>query len=149
MSRRQTTWFVKPVILLLLVGGACTDSATVEPPAEGVVLRIVANGDVAAEWTLTDLEEQVTFTDLTIDGDPQSGPLLLDVLNASGVEEWDSGEVIGMSEGRVFEVGLDISSSDVDEGWVLDVTKQGTLKLASAELPRDEWVRDVGEINIP
>jgi hypothetical protein len=138
-----------PVVLLLLVGGGCSDNSAAELPAEGVVLRIVASGDVVADWTLADLEEQVPFTDLTIDGDPQSGPLLLEVLNASGVDEWESGEVIGMGEGRVFEVGLDISSAEVDDGWILDVTKQGTLKLASVELPRDKWVRDVGEINIP
>ena len=146
---RQTTWLIWPVVLLVLVGGACSDNATALPPAEGVILRIVVDGDVVADWTLADLEEQVTFTDLAIDGDPQSGPLLLDVLEASGVGEWELGEVVGMGEGRVFEVGLDISSSDVDEGWVLDVTKQGTLKLASAGLPRDQWVRDVGEISIP
>lgn len=138
-----------PVILLVVVGGACSGRATAEPPAAGVVLRIVADGGVVADWTLADLEEQVPFVDVTIDGDTQSGPLLIDVLDASGVGEWESGEVVGMGEGRVFEVGLDISSADVDDGWILDVTKQGTLKLASAELARDQWVRDVGEINIP
>ena len=47
------------------------------------------------------------------------------------------------------EVGLDISSSSIDDGWILDVTNKGSLKLASVELPREQWVRDVGEINFP
>jgi len=63
--------------------------------------------------------------------------------------DWESGEVLGSGEGRVFEVKLDVSSSEVDDGWILDVTKQGTLKLASADLARQEWVRDVGEIRFP
>ena len=130
---------------------ACSDGATedTEPPVAGVVLRVVVNGEVSADWTLADLEDQIVFHDLVIEGDTQSGPLLVDVLEASGVVEWTSGEVLGMGEGRVFSVGLDISSSEVDDGWILDVTKQGTLKLAAEALSRDMWVRDVGEIHIP
>jgi hypothetical protein len=135
----------------VMMVAACSDGATeaTDPPAADVVLRVVADGEVAADWTLANLESAVEFTELNLDGDKQSGPLLLDVLNASGVREWDSAEVLGMGEGRVFEVALEINSADVDGGWILDVTKQGSLKLASADLPREQWVRDVGEIRIP
>ena len=88
----------------------------------------------------------MTSTEIMIDGDMQSGPLLIDVIAASGVENWQSGEVFGMGEGRTFEVKLDVSASEVDDGWILDVTNQGTLKLAAADLPREQWVRDVSEI---
>ena len=139
------------VTVVYIVMAACSGANTTgtEPPAEDVVLRVVLDGEVAVDWTLAGLEEQISFADLAIDGDTQSGPLLVDVLTASGVDEWTSGEVLGMGEGRVFEVSLPIASSEVDAGWVLDVTNQGTLKLASAELPREQWVRDVGEIRIP
>ena len=145
---RKTLWTVTVVAIVL---AACSggNTAVTEPPAEDVVLRIVLEGEVAVDWTLAALEEEIAFTELAIDGDTQSGPLLVDVLAASGVEEWTSGEVFGMGEGRVFEVSLPIASSEVDTGWVLDVTNQGTLKLAAAELPREQWVRDVGEIHIP
>jgi len=139
------------LLATLMLFGSCSAGITedTEPPAEGVVLRIVVDGEVTADWTLADLEDRVMFTELTIDGDTQSGPLLVDVLRASGVVDWESGEVLGSGEGRVFEVTLDVSSSEVDDGWILDVTKQGTLKLASADLARQEWVRDVGEIRFP
>ena len=145
---RKNLW---PVTVVAIVMAACSGGNTTvaEPPSEDVVLRIVLDGEVAVDWTLAALEEEIAFTDLAIDGDSQSGPLLVDVLAASGVEEWTSGEVFGMGEGRVFEVSLPIVSSEVDAGWVLDVTNQGTLKLAPAELPREQWVRDVGEIHIP
>jgi hypothetical protein len=136
--------------LLLIVAGCSDDAASAtEPPADDVVLRVVVGGDVAADWTLPDLEDAAPFTERTADGDVQSGPLLLDVLEASGLEDWTSGEVVGMGEGRVYEVGLDISSSEVDDGWILDVTNKGTLKLAAVDLPRQNWVRDVGEIRFP
>ena len=139
------------VMSAVIVTAACSDgdSATTDPPAADVVLRITTNGEVAADWTLAELEAAVEYTDLTIDGNDQSGPLLLDVLEASGIDQWQSAEILGMGEGRVFEVTLEVDSADVDGGWILDVTKQGTLKLASAELPREQWVRDVGEIRIP
>lgn len=139
------------VMSAVIVTAACSDgdSATTDPPAADVVLRITTNGEVAADWTLAELEAAVEYTDLTIDGNDQSGPLLLDVLEASGIDQWQSAEILGMGEGRVFEVTLEVNSADVDGGWILDVTKQGTLKLASAELPREQWVRDVGEIRIP
>ena len=145
---RRALWLATVLAMAVV---ACSDGATedTEPPVAGVVLRVVVNGEVSADWTLADLEDQVVFNDLVIEGDTQSGPLLVDVLEASGVVEWTSGEVLGMGEGRVFAVSLDISSPEVDDGWILDVTKQGTLKLAAEALSRDMWVRDVGEIHIP
>ena len=131
-------------------GGGSTDGApTLDPPAEGVVLRVIVGDALAADWTLAGLEESVSFAELDIDGDTQAGPRLLDVLAASGVENWQTAEVIGMGEGRTFEVGLDITAADADENWILDVTNRGTLKLAAETLDRELWVRDVGEIRIP
>lgn len=148
MRRMTLTLIVMGAVTMM---AACSDGATAatDPPAADVVLRVVANGEVAEDWTLADLEAAVEYAELTIDGNDQSGPLLLDVLEASGVDEWESAEILGMGEGRVFEVTLEVNSTDVDSGWILDVTKQGTLKLASAGLPREQWVRDVGEIRIP
>lgn len=136
---------------VLVLVSACSEggTATTQAPGADVVVRVVSGGEVLADWTLADLEASVGFTELTVDGDLQSGPLLLDVLEASGVGDWESGRVFGMGEGRVFEVALDIDSGEVDHGWILDVTNKGTLKLASANLPKDRWVRDVGEISCP
>lgn len=138
------------VVAMIVIAG-CADDQTdaTEPPADDVVLRVVLAGEVAADWTLADLESRVDSVSITIDGDDQTGPRLIDVLDASGVDGWETAEVFGMGEGRFVEVALDITSAQVNDGWILDVTKQGTLKLATADLPREQWVRDVGEINLP
>lgn len=137
------------VVLIGACGGAADDAPSLDPPADDVVLRVIADDAVAADWTLEALEESVSFVDVDIDGDTQSGPRLLDVLAASGVGDWQTAQVVGMGEGRTFEVGLDIGVADTDDSWVLDVTNRGTLKLAAEALPRQQWVRDVGEIRIP
>ena len=136
------------VVVAMVVMAGCAGDVT-QAPADDVVLRVVLGGEVVADWTLADLESGVDFVSMTIDGDDQSGPRLLDVLDASGVDLWETAEVFGMGEGRVVEVALDITYAQVNDGWIFDVTKQGTLKLATADLPREQWVRDVGEINIP
>jgi hypothetical protein len=114
-----------------------------------VVLRIVAGGEVARDWTLVELQAEVPFAEIEVEGDTQTGPTLLSAIAASGVGDWDSAEVLGMSEGRVLEVSLDIRAADVDDSWILDVSNRGTLKLAAAGLERQRWVRDVGEIRFP
>jgi hypothetical protein len=118
------------------------------PPADDVVLRVVVDGEVAADWTLDDLRSAVGFVEVKYGADVQSGPRFLDVLAASGVDVWETGEVFGMSEGRVIEASLAVSATEVTQDWVLDVTNRGTLKLMSSDLPRQQWVRDVREIRI-
>jgi hypothetical protein len=144
MSR---TWAL--LLVVLTMAGACAGDTAEDPPAADVVLRVISGDEVAADWTLADLEAAVPFVEVTIDGDAQNGPRLLDLLAASGVEDWQTAEVIGMGEGRTFAVGLDIAAADVDQSWVLDVTNRGSLKLAADGLARQQWVRDVGEIRIP
>jgi hypothetical protein len=137
------------IMALVVVGCSAGSSDSGEAPAKDVALRVVVGDEVVRDWTLDELEAETDFADVTIEGDTQSGPLLVDVLAASGVNDWETGEVLGMSEGRVVDVTLDVESTSVDETWVFDVTNRGTLKLAAVDLPRNRWVRDVGEIRFP
>ena len=139
------------VVVVIGVLGACSadGAGTDDAPADDVVLRVVDGSVVARDWTLDELQAELSFAEIVVDGDAQTGPLLVDLITASGIDGWETGQVLGMSEGRVVEVGLDIESSQVDETWIFDVTKRGTLKLASPDLPRQQWVRDVGEIRFP
>ena len=141
---------------LLVVGAAaamlfagCSDDGEVSSPGDDVVLRVVDGYAVARDWTLADLEAEIPFSEVVVDGDAQTGPRLVEIIAASGIDEWETGQVLGMGEGRVFEVGLDIYSSEVDDTWVFDVTNRGTLKLASPDLSREMWVRDVAELRFP
>lgn len=141
-------WFILVSAAALLFAG-CSDDGEAASPGDDVVLRVVDGFGVARDWTMADLEAEVPFAEIVVDGDAQTGPRLVEVIAASGIDDWETGQVLGMSEGRVIEVGLDIDSSQVDESWVFDVTNRGTLKLASPDLPRQLWVRDVGEIRFP
>ena len=146
--RRRTWWAL--LVMFALAAAACGDDTggDLPAPADDVVLRVIVGDEIGADWTLETLEGAVPFTSMTIDGDEQSGPLLLDVLAASDVGSWTSLEVLGMGEGRTFTVNLEVDRAEVDDGWILDVSKRGTLKLAAEDLAREQWVRDVAEIHV-
>ena len=141
---------VAGVVIGLLMAGLAgcgdDDPASTEPRADGVVLRVSQGGAVLVDWTLEELQAALPFTEMELEGSTQSGPLLLEVLTAAGVTSWERGEVIGWGEGRAFEVGLEIEAAEVDAGWIFDVTNRGTVKLASDDLPKQQWVRDVAEL---
>ena len=145
------------VVALLILGGCNGDSGgngggggTGDAiAAEGVILTVFVADQEVTSWTLARISDTLDFVTLTVDGDEQHGPLLTDLLSASGVTSWSTAEVLGKGESRSFDVGLDVSFGDVSDFWILDVTNRGTLKLVSSDLPRGQWVRDVGEIRIP
>lgn len=141
--------FIASVLVVLLVGCSDDASSTAQAPADDVLLRVLDGDAVARDWSLADLESELEFVEIVIEGDEQRGPRFLDVISASGVSDWESGEVLGMSEGRAIEVALEIDRATIDETWLFDVTNRGTLKLAAPDLPRQQWVRDVGEIRFP
>jgi hypothetical protein len=152
---KRWKWWVVVIGVVALLASACSgdndaESETVDlpPPAEDVVLRVIVGQEVANDWTLEELDYSLPFATLTLDGDEQEGPLLLKVLEASGVVDWESMEVLGLGEGRTSEVTLFVNAPEVNETWILDVSNHGTLKLAAENLPREKWVRDVAELRI-
>ena len=134
MMRRAVTLLTVGALLVAACGDG--DDAT-GSEASGVVLTVFVTDEVVAEWTLEELQAEVEFITLTIDGDEQSGPRVMDVLAASGVAQWETAEVLGKGESRSFDIGVEVRAADLDEGWVFDVTNRGTLKLAAADLPRE------------
>ena len=115
----------------------------------GVILTIYVADEPVAEWTLAELEEQLVFVTVELDGDEQHGPRVLDVIAASGVTDWRTAEILGKGEGRAFDIGIEATNVEIDDAWLFDITNRGTLKLAAPDLPREQWVRDAGEIRIP
>lgn len=144
----KPVWIVS-VVAMVFAGCSVASAQRGDGPEDDVVLRIVVGGEVARDWTLTEIEADVPFVEIVIEGDTQTDPTLLPTIAASGVRDWDMAEVLGMSEGRVVEVALDIRAADVDDSWILNVSNRGTLKLAAEGLERQRWVRDVGEIRFP
>ena len=148
---RRLTSLLAVMVVFVAGCGDGSDDGAVEGTggAEEAVLTVFVAGEAVAQWTLPEIESAFEQATIVGDGVEQTGPLLVDVLAASGIGEWSRAEVLGKGEGRSFDVAVEVSADEVDETWVLDITKRGTLKLASPELPKEQWVRDAGEIRIP
>ena len=62
-----------------LLFAGCSDDGEVSSPGADVVLRVIDGYTVARDWTLTDLEAEVPFTEVVVDGDAQTGdPIVLE-----------------------------------------------------------------------
>ncbi|GMU40788.1 MAG: hypothetical protein AMXMBFR23_16540 [Chloroflexota bacterium] len=126
--------------------GGGSGQAAATPEVGDVILTVRLADGSAVEWTLDRVRAELPEASMVLDGDAQTGVLLQDLLAASGVTDWTRIEVGGRSEGRAFEVGLTVTPGEIDEGWILDISNRGTLKLAADDLSRQKWVRDVNEI---
>ena len=129
--------------------GQASDSAMPLPTPNGeVILTITQGGKLLRQWSLADLKAAVPFVTVTVDGEDENGPLLTEVLRASGVTLWTRGVAVGKGPGLATSVEEKFEAGQVDKTWVLDVTNRNTLKLAAASLTRQHWVRDVTEIRL-
>ena len=143
----------RAIVVLLALGlgvAGCGDDG--DDGGDGgteVILTVYVADEPVAEWTLAELEEQLVFVSFELDGDEQHGPRVLDVIAASGVTDWRTAEILGKGEGRAFDIGIEATNVEIDDAWLFDITNRGTLKLAAPDLPRQQWVRDAGEIRIP
>jgi hypothetical protein len=143
---------IPAAVALLLLAAACSSEAvsnsgpaTTEAGA-AIVLSVTRGGDTIETWTLAALLA-LPQQEVEMDGDLQTGPWLRDVLQASSVGDRAHATVVGAGESRAFDVELAIESGPAD-GYILDITRRGTAKLAGPDLPRERWVRDVTEIRI-
>ncbi|MEZ4502521.1 MAG: hypothetical protein R3C39_07840 [Dehalococcoidia bacterium] len=128
---------------------SCTDdgdSSAAPTLGPGVVLNVTRGDELLKAWTLDEILA-LPQQEIEADGDTQTGPWLRDLLAASAVGTWQHATVHGSGEGRAFDIELEIESGPA-EGYVLDITRRGTAKLAGQDLPRERWVRDVTEIRI-
>ena len=87
--------------------------------------------------------ESIQQVSITADGKKQEGPRLLDVLKLAGIENFEAVTVIGKNQARDAAAELELSRDQVTDTVVLDITNQGTTKLAGTDIPSSSWVFDV------
>jgi hypothetical protein len=141
-------------LFLLPLAGCAQETASQETgdavKGEDVYsIQVYLNDTLKESLTLNDLLslEQVVLTTPEQDSD-QHGPTLPSVLKAAGIESFSELTVIGLSKGRVATAELTLSSNQVDETVVLDITNRGTTKLAGINIPSEDWIRDVSELRV-
>lgn len=123
------------VMFLTASLGACAPG-----PSTDSQLLVQESGRVLDHFTVARLEQlpQVRVaTPQSHGAQHQTGPSVRSVLDAAGAKDIVRVRVEGRDPAQV------ITSADLDDPVVLDITKRNTLKLTGAKLGTDRWVRDV------
>ncbi len=126
--------------LLLGAGGeACANSAR-NGGGSGATLVVQHNSAVLARLALPQLQSlpQVEITTPQSRGArTQRGPTVRSVLNAAGATAVESVRVEGRDPAQT------LTTTELTEPVILNITKRHTLKLAGTTLDTSRWVRDV------
>ncbi len=83
---------------------------------------------------------------VTADSKEETGPTLLAVLGLAGIQDFSSVTAYGYTKGRVATAELTLNRSQINDQVVLDISNQGTAKLAGPNIPGNSWIIDVNKL---
>lgn len=146
MTRRNTLLSLAAVgLVCLAVASAWVVERLVVSSSDTYRVEIVADGEVVAEF---DVDELVALGTKRVEmqGKYEEGPPLLVVLEAAGIDEFASVEVLGAGvrdSGR-----LTLQREQIDDDVLLDIANRGTAKIAGPEIAWEDRVRDITRIEV-
>ena len=148
----------KSFLILLIIGlvlsGAvgCSGESDEESPTETngeetYSIKIYVNDKLTGSVTLEEIDslDKVAFS--TEDKD-EEGPILTDVLEFAGIEDFNKVTAVGMTKGRIASAELTLERDQIDDTVILDITNRGTTKLAGKNISSNDWIIDVSELRI-
>ena len=142
MPLLRRLWFITVLIVLLVACNAPGAASTPQAPAAAGVdalLQVIAPAGTTG-FSLSDLQK-LPATTITVDGKPQDGPALLDVLQAAQVTDFK--EVTLSGSGSVT-----LARDQVTREVILDFTNRGTVKFAAMNVPKENWPKDITTIEV-
>jgi hypothetical protein len=135
---------VAGLILMAACGSAAAPASQpgapqVDAPAADALLQVIAPTGTQG-FSLSDLQK-LPATTIMVDGKPQDGPAVLDVLKAAGVADFKEITLSGAGT-------LTLSKDQVTAEVILDFTNRGTVKFAAASVPQANWPKDITRIEV-
>jgi hypothetical protein len=110
-------------------------------------VKIYLKGSFIKSITLDEIDalKKVTFS---AEGKDEDGPKLTDVLKLADIVDFNQVTVVGLVKGRVASAELVLTRDQINDMVILDITNNGTTKLAGADIPSDNWIIDVSELRV-
>ncbi len=113
-----------------------------QPPAvstsDALPQVIAPNG--THDFSLSVLQKLPAAT-ITVDGEPQDGPALIDGLKTAGVTDFKEVTVSGAGS-------ITLTKEQVTSEVILDFTNRGTVKFAATNVPQANWPKDITRIEV-
>ncbi len=138
------------ILILSILLTACavqsTPTATTVPlpeatPFSGPALFEVVRQDGTRVAFTQDMISAIPEASVTIEGSVQAGPKLVDVLAAAGIGDYTKLVFSGSSI-------LTVEAAQVTDQFILDLSNRGTYKMASPDIPKANWVKDIVSIEV-
>jgi len=117
--------------ILLVMMGSCQNTT------KSYNLVVVQNQQPIKAYTIKMIQKMPSKS-FILDGKVESGPTLAVLLEDAGIKEF-SEIFVKNDAGEYFQ-------TKNPEKYILDITNRGTVKLASEELSKDQWLKDITEI---
>jgi len=152
MSTTRLSWLtliiviflVAPAVMLasgcMTVSAANDQSESTGESAEAIFQVITSEGAVK-DYTTDDLKRLALVT-IMVEGKPEEGPALQEILAQAGVEEFQQLTLTGI-DGHII-----LTYEQVNPEVILDFTNRGTMKFASPDIPKEAWVKDIVRIEV-
>jgi hypothetical protein len=122
-----------------------TPTSTASNSGDKYFVAVFSGDSQVATLKLNDLTN-LPQVSVKADGKDQNGPTLLSVLGLAGIKDFSSVTAYGYSKGRVATAELTLSKAQINEQVVLDISNQGTAKLAGPDIPGNSWIIDVNKL---
>jgi hypothetical protein len=132
MSKKDFLTFTVGFMSLLVLASCQSAKTSYE-------VKITKNQQLIKSYTMQDIQKMPTKSFME-DGKIESGPTLSYLLIDAGITEY-SNITIKNEVGKKYK-------TKTPEGYILDITNRGSVKLASENLPKEQWLKDITEIAI-
>ena len=136
-------WLIIIGSVAALVACASPGATPAAQPASGsspdAILQVVGPNNTKG-FSLKDLQALPAAT-ITVDGKPQDGPAVLDVLKAAGITDFK--EVTFTGTGTIT-----LSREQVTAEVILDFNNRGLVKFAATSVPQANWPKDIAKIEV-
>lgn len=141
-------------IMVLLSLQACAKPDTNEKSAgsgagglktekvEDYKVKIIYAGTEVKSYSIEDIKKMNTVS-LEIDGIKEEGPSIADILKENNIKDYSKITFVGM-----WTDSLSMTKEQIEKGTLLDITNHGTVKLASAAINKNKWIKDIASIKI-
>lgn len=116
--------------------GSPTPSSTTSPALFEIILQDGTSFPVTAEVIAS-----LPAASEVIEGKSQDGPRVSDLLKAAGVDDY--AQLIFSGTGT-----YTVTADQVNEHLILDLSNRGTYKMASPDIPKVDWVKDIARIEV-
>jgi hypothetical protein len=115
-------------------------SATEVPAVASAALFQIVKPDGTKFDVTLEAVKGLPLASLTVDGKAQEGPKLIDILKLAGITDFMEVTLTGSSAAAT------LTREQVDDNTILDFSNRGTMKLATAYIPKANWTKDITEI---